>query len=125
MDQSNFSPNLQAAINRDEAATQATIGAYQALRSAAEERLSAKEALDVALAEARHSGQIEGKNEADREAHARMLLGDYYERVNRAEIAYSNARINLDAALTESSAARFLTNLEASFGSNFPNERAN
>lgn len=125
MDKTNFPPNLQAAIDRDEAATRATVAAYQTLRSAAEERLAAKEALDNALAEARHGGRIEGKNADDREAHARVLLGDHYERVNAAEIAYSNARIDLDTALTEASAARFLTNIEASFGAHYPNEKAN
>src|SRR5690606_42145965 len=47
--------------------------------------LDAKTALDTALADARYNGQIEGKNEADREAHARQLFGELYEAATEAE----------------------------------------
>lgn len=96
--------DIQQALERYRSATNRHAEALVA-------RLDAKTALDTALADARYNGQIEGKNEADREAHARQLFGELYEAATEAERQVIVARADLDIAEATLVAAHALANL--------------
>lgn len=95
---------VQAALSRYRIAVDAHTEALVA-------RLDAKTALDTALADARYNGQIEGKNEADREAHARQLFAELYEAATEAECQVILTRADLDTAEATLAAAHTLANL--------------
>lgn len=59
---------------------------------------NAKEELVEVVATARHNGDIEGKNEADRDAHARLMFKDHYDAVWEAEGDLNRARKELEIA---------------------------
>jgi len=83
-------------------------------------RQRAKAHLERSVAHARYEQQLEGKNEGDREAHARELFADLYAAVEDAEIEVLAARAELDAAFLDYQTARDLASLAAGF----PLERA-
>jgi len=99
---------------------QAILVAYQdAARQhgeALDNRVEAKAALDEALADARYNGQIEGKNEADREAHARQMFHELYRAVTEAERLVIRTRTELDIAEAALVAAHTLANLATGRG---------
>lgn len=69
------------------------------LRSAfqlGEEAIKAKSALDAARQKATLDGRIEGKNEAQRDAVARLLLAQEYRELESAEWHARQARHNLE-----------------------------
>ena len=59
---------------------------------------AAKRDLEGQVASARAEGRIEGKNEADREAHARMLFDQEYGNLSEAAGALAAAKAELDEA---------------------------
>lgn len=61
-------------------------------------KLKAKEALEEALAQAVMAGEVQGRNEEERKAKARMLLADHYRELARAEEALIWAKARLDIA---------------------------
>lgn len=61
----------------------------------------AKERLTEEYSAARLAGRIEGKNEADREAMARHILQEHYERVASAEDLLNRSRERLEIAKIE------------------------
>lgn len=61
-------------------------------------RARAKEALEVAVAQALLSGEIQGKNAEEREARARALFSHLFEALARAEEDLLRAKAALEAA---------------------------
>lgn len=61
-------------------------------------KLKAKEALEEALAQAVVAGEVQGRNEEERKAKARMLLADYYRALAEAEEKYQRAKTALEVA---------------------------
>lgn len=65
------------------------------------ELAQAKADLEAAVSDARFNGQIEGKNEADREAHARQLFPELHTRVLDGTLSVAQTKADLDVALNE------------------------
>lgn len=59
---------------------------------------NAANSLGAEVATARADGRIEGKNEADRDAHARQLFGDSFATVEELASELAEAKVNLDRA---------------------------
>lgn len=72
--------------------------ALTAYAEAKENLARAKRDLERRLAHARYEGVIEGKNEGDRDAHARVLFDAQYDDIGRLEDECARAKLALDLA---------------------------
>lgn len=79
-------------------------------------RLVRKNVLDEAVAVARANGEIEGKNEAERDGHARQMYAGHYSDLETAETDLIAARAALDQAEAELQVAHTLANLSVGRG---------
>lgn len=80
-------------------------GAYEGAIEARQEYIArastyqeAKSEVNFLVAKARAEGAIQGKNEGERDANARMLFAEQFDALEAAEIAANDARLNLDVA---------------------------
>ena len=86
--------------------------AMEAMQTARVQLIQAKNTLDHKLAEALMSGEVEGKNQQQRDANARLLLQVSYDAVEQAEVADAEARHQLALADNRVSEVRALLRLD-------------
>lgn len=88
-------------LNEIESARSIRAGFITAYHKAKGNLAAAKDELADVLAKARANGDIEGKNEADREANARLMFQVFYDNVSTAESDLNHARSDIEKANNE------------------------